>query len=41
MLSDLRGWFSRVKEEGADPVSKRAHTIAELHVREQQQGVRP
>ena len=34
MLSDLKGWLSRVKEKGADPVLKRVQTIAELHVRE-------
>lgn len=39
MLGDLKGWLSRVKEGGADPVLMRVQTIAELHVREEQ-GVR-
>jgi len=33
MVSNLKEWISRVKEEGADPVLKRVQTIAELHVR--------
>lgn len=31
MLSDLKGWLSRMKEEGADPVLQRVQVIAELH----------
>ena len=39
MLSNLKGWLSRVKEEGADPVLKRVQAISELHTG-QPQGVK-
>ena len=39
MLSNLKEWLSRVKEEGADPVLKRVQAIAEFHAR-QPQGVK-
>lgn len=31
MLDNLKGWLSRVKQEGADPVPGRVQVIAELH----------
>ena len=31
MLDNLKGWLSRVKEGGGDPVLKRIQSIAKLH----------
>ena len=37
MLSNLKGWLSRVKGEGADPVLKRVQAVAELHAGQPQE----
>lgn len=31
MLNNLKGWLSRVKREGADPVLGRVQAVAEFH----------
>jgi len=37
MLNNLRGWLSRVEQEGADPVLERVQTVAELHAGQPQE----
>jgi len=37
MLDNLKGWLSRVKQEGADPVPGRVQVIAELHAGQPQE----
>jgi len=37
MLNNLKGWLSRVKEGGADPVLRRVQAIAELHAGQPQE----